>query len=160
MTTQNTIIGFTVTLYSHADDIIWTPTETLYIYDGDLYCKPCGMAIQGQLLDETCDCSGCDCGIECKPECASNIPASQGYHDDSNSWPQEYPRGEGESDTPDHCGKCQRFLGRNLTDDGIAYVKEKARELAFMALPEHHCTLPSYKIVKGWCDFYGIELKN
>jgi len=146
MTTQNTI-------NSHPDDIIWTPTETLYIYNADLYCKPCGMAIQGQLLDETCDCSGCDCGIECKPECASNIPASQGYHDDSNSWPQEYPRGEGESDSPDHCAKCDRFLGRNLTDDGIAYVQESARE-------ELGRDGVIGDVVRGWMDFYGIELEN
>ena len=139
MTTQNTIN--------------WTPTETLYIYNADLYCKPCGMAIQGQLLDETCDCSGCDCGIECKPECASNIPASQGYHDDSNSWPQEYPRGEGESDSPDHCAKCDRFLGRHLTDDGIEYVKRSADE----DLDQHGAI---GDVVRGWMDFYGIELEN
>ena len=143
MTTQNTI-------NSHPDDIIWTPTETIYIYNADLYCKPCGKAKIEQLNEAL------DKDVHGTLDWSNNPD----LYEDSNSWPQEYHRGEGESDTPDHCGKCQRFLGRNLTDDGIAYVKEKARELAFMALPEHHCTLPSYKIVKGWCDFYGIELEN
>ena len=149
MTTQNTI-------NCHPDDIIWTPTETLYIYNADLYCKSCGEGIQSELEALNCDCPGgkSDCDGSCNPG------ALPGYHDDSNSWPMPSSRGEGESDTPDHCGKCSRFLGRNLTDDGIEYVKEKARELASMALSERYYTLPSYEIVKGWCDFYGIELEN
>jgi hypothetical protein len=133
--------------------INWTPPATWYIYDADLYCKPCGEAIQGQLLDETCDCSGCDCGTECKPECASNIPERQfeiAVTEDSNSWPQEYSKGEGESDSPDHCGNCQRFLGRHLTDDGVEYVKQSAiDELARNgAIGE---------VVQGWLDYYEID---
>ena len=136
-------------------DINWDPPATLYIYNAALYCQPCGEAIQGQLLDETCDCSGGDCGIECKPECASNIPASQGYHDDSNSWPIEYPRGEGESDTPDHCSTmdCQRFLGRRLTDDGIEYVKQTAID----DLDQHGAI---GDVVQGWLDHYDIDLES
>ena len=137
MTTQNTIN--------------WTPTETLYIYNADLYCKPCGKGIQSELEALNCDCPGSksDCDGSCNPG------ELHGYHDDSNSWPQEYHRGEGESDSPDHCGnpRCSRFLGRNLTDDGIAYVKESARE-------ELDRDGVIGEIVRGWMDFYGIELEN
>ena len=122
--------------------INWNPPATHYIYCADLYCPDCAKDIERDLIGQ-------------------GFALCQGM-DDSDNWPVPYSQYNGESDTPDHCGnpQCSRFLGRNLTDDGIAYVKEKARELAFMALPEHHCTLPSYKIVKGWCDFYGIELEN
>jgi hypothetical protein len=142
MTTQNTI-------NCHPDDIIWTPTATLYIYNADLYCKPCGEGIQSELEALNCDCPGgkSDCNGSC------NWGELQGYHDDSNSWPIDYCRGERESDTPDHCGKCSRFLGSTLTDDGIEYVKESARE----DLDQHGAI---GEIVQGWLDFYGIELEN
>ena len=85
-------------------DINWDPPATLYIYNGDLYCPDCASEIEQDL-----------CIISAE---------------DSNIWPQEYSRGAGESDTPDHCGTmdCQRFLGRTLTSDGIEYVRESARD--------------------------------
>ena len=133
MTTQNTIN--------------WNPPATLYIYCADLFCKPCGMAIQGELEALNCDCPGgkSDCNGSC------NWGELQGYHDDSDSWPQEYSRGEGESDTPDHCGKCQRFLGRNLTDDGIAYIFEHYWENL-----DRDGVIG--EVVQGWLDFYGISI--
>jgi len=133
-------------------DINWNPPATLYIYNGDLYCQPCGKALVEQFNDAL------DKDVHGMLDW-SNHPD---LYEDSNSWPQEYSRGEGESDTPDHCGTmdCQRFLGRRLTDDGIEYVKEQVRELTFMALPEYYYTVPSYEIVRGWCDFYGIDLES
>jgi len=32
-----------------ATTINWNPTATLYIYNADLYCKPCGITIIEQL---------------------------------------------------------------------------------------------------------------
>ena len=136
MTTQNTI-------NSHPDDIIWTPTATLYIYKADLYCKPCGMAFVEQLCDILDKDTRNTLGWTNHPD----------LYEDSNSWPQEYTRGDGESDSPDHCGKCSRFLGRNLTDDGIAYVQESARE-------ELDRDGAIGEIVQGWMDFYGSELED
>ena len=138
MTTQQTI-------NSHPDDIIWNPTETVYIYNADLYCKPCGMSKIDQLNEAPDkDVHG-----------TLNWSNHPDLYEDSNSWPQEYHRGEGESDTPDHCGnpQCSRFLGRNLTDDGIAYVKESARVDL-----ERDGVIG--EIVQGWMDYYGIELEN
>ena len=130
---------------THPDDIIWTPTATLYIYDGDLYCKPCGMAKIEQLNEAL------DKDVHGTLDWSNNPD----LYGDSNSWPQEYHRGEGESDTPDHCGnpQCSRFLGRNLTDDGIAYVKESARV-------DLESDGVIGEIVQGWMDYYGIELEN
>ena len=67
------------------------------------------------------------------------------------NWPVPYSRGDGESDTPDHCGKCSRFLGRNLTSDGIAYVEDHARE-------ELDRDGVIGEVVQGWLDEYGIVL--
>ena len=120
--------------------INWDPPATHYIYSAELYCPDCAKDTERDLIGQ-------------------GMALCQGS-DDSNTWPVPCSRGEGESDTPDHCGKCSRFLGRNLTDDGIEYVKEQVRELAFMALHGNYSTVPSYEIVQGWCDFYGIELGN
>ena len=127
---------------THPDDIIWTPTATLYIYDGDLYCKPCGMAKIEQLNEAL------DKDVHGTLDWSNNPD----LYGDSNSWPQEYHRGEGESDTPDHCGnpQCSRFLGRNLTDDGIAYVMDHAREYL-----DQHGVIG--EVVQGWLDQYGIS---
>jgi len=124
MSTQNTI-------NSHPDDIIWNPPATLYIYCADLYCPDCAKGIERDLIGK-------------------GFALCQGM-DDSDSWPVPYSRGEGESDTPDHCGKCSRFLGRNLTDDGTEYVKESAKE----DLDQHGAI---GAVVQGWLDFYGIKL--
>ena len=123
--------------------INWDPTATLYIYNADLYCKPCGKAKIEQLNEAL------DKDVHGMLDW-SNHPD---LYEDSNSWPQEYHRGEGESDTPDHCGnpQCSRFLGRNLTDDGIEYVKESARE-------ELDRDGAIGAVVQGWLDFYGISI--
>ena len=136
MTTQNTI-------NSHPDDIIWNPTDTVYIYNADLYCKPCGMAKIEQL----------NAALDKDVHGTLDWSNSPDLYEDSNSWHQEYHRGEGESDTPDHCGtpQCSRFLGRNLTDDGIEYVKESARE-------ELDRDGAIGAVVQGWLDFYGISI--
>ena len=126
-------------------DINWNPPATLYIYNGDLYCQPCGKALVEQfngLLDaDTRNVLGW-----------SNNPD---LYEDSNSWPQEYSRHDGETDTPDHCGTmdCQRFLGRTLTDDGVEYVKQSAFD---------DLTLRGTigDVVQGWLDYYGIDLES
>ena len=123
--------------------INWDPTATLYIYNADMYCKPCGMAKIEQL----------NAALDKDVHGTLDWSNSPDLYEDSNSWPQEYHRGEGESDTPDHCGnpQCSRFLGRNLTDDGIEYVKESARE-------ELDRDGAIGAVVQGWLDFYGISI--
>ena len=124
-----------------ATTINWDPTATLYIYNADLYCKPCGITIIEQLNEALDKDTRNTLGWSNNPD----------LYEDSNSWPQEYPRGEGESDSPDHCGKCQRFLGRNLTDDGIAYIFEHYWE-------DLDRDGVIGEVVQGWLDFYGISI--
>ena len=116
---------------TEATTINWDPPATHYIYNADLYCPDCAKDIERDLIGQ-------------------GMALCQGS-DDSNAWPVPCSRGEGESDTPDHCGKCQRFLGRDLTDDGIAYIFEHYWEDLDRdgAIGE---------VVQGWLDFYGISI--
>jgi len=97
----------------------------IYMFDGDVYCKPCGEAIAATLPD---------------PD------AWEREHPDSNSYPVAYDSGEGESDTPDHCGKCDLFLERNLTEDGVRYVQDYVDTLC-----------GDTDITLLWGEFYGIN---
>jgi hypothetical protein len=54
----------------------------------------------------------------------STAPLDQ--REDSNDYPQgPYGDGGGESDCPQHCGACGKFLQNPLTDDGYAYATEQ-----------------------------------
>ena len=123
-------------------DINWHPPALVFMYSGGLYCPDCASEIEHDLIGQ-------------------GLAMCQGS-DDSNTWPVSFSASEGETDTPDHCSTmdCQRFLGRRLTSEGIEYVKEQVRDLTFMALPEYYYTVPSYEIVRGWCDCYGIDLES
>ena len=139
-------------------DINWNPPATLYIYNGDLYCQPCGKALVEQFN------GALDKDVHGTVDWSNNPY----LYEDSNSWPQEYSRHDGETDTPDHCSAsisivgddgltrlstCQRFLGRRLTDDGIEYVKQSV----FNDLDQYGAIGP---VVQGWLDYYGIDLES
>jgi hypothetical protein len=102
----------------------------IYMFEADWYCKPCGEAIAATLPD---------------PD------AWELEHPDSNSYPVACDSSEGQSDTPDHCGNrdCEMFLERSLTEDGIEYVLDSARELAL----GHGRN----EIVQQWVKFYDLE---
>ena len=124
-------------------DINWDPPATLYIYDAALYCQPCGKALVEQFNDALDKDTRNVLGWSNHPD----------LYEDSNTWPIEYSRGEGETDTPDHCETCHRFLGRRLTDDGVEYVKQSAFD---------DLTLRGTigDVVQGWMDFYGIDMES
>jgi len=101
----------------------------IYMFDGDWFCGPCGEAI------------------------ATTLPEPDAWereHPDSNSYPVAYDSSEGESDTPDHCGKCQLFLERNLTDEGRQYVQDYVDTLTSGIDGDTDIT-------ELWGEFYGIE---
>jgi hypothetical protein len=102
----------------------------IYMFEADLFCHPCGEAI------------------------AATLPAPDEWereHPDSDSHPVAYDSSEGQSDTPDHCGQCNLFLERNLTEDGIEYVRD--------CVAEDLCTeVEILGIVRQWVDFYGIDI--
>ena len=99
----------------------------IYIFNGDIYCKPCGEGIAAAL---------------------PNPDAWEIDHPDSTIYPVAFDSSEGETDSPDHCGECNLFLERRLTEDGILYVQME------MALDNSDGT---NDIINEWADFYDIE---
>ena len=101
----------------------------IYMFEADLYCAPCGEAI------------------------AATLPEPDEWereHPDSASHPVAYDSSEGESDSPDHCGECQLFLERNLTDEGRQYVQDYVDTLTSDIDGDTDITLL-------WSEFYGIS---
>jgi hypothetical protein len=83
----------------------------VYIYQADLHCAPCTLAIKAELERDGH-----------KP---ANVADEYSY--DSDNWPKGPHADIGESDTPQHCGTCDMFLQNSLTPDGEEYVRECAR---------------------------------
>jgi hypothetical protein len=74
-----------------------------YVYRADLHCEDCARDIMARLP---------------KPADVDNEASF-----DSDDYPKgPYSEGDGESDTPSHCGSCGLFLQNPLTDDGRQYV--------------------------------------
>jgi len=89
-----------------------------YIYCAEIYCEECGRAIRERITKE------------------GNAPAN--IDDETTFDSDEFPKGGGESDCPQHCGahedcinaytpdgwecKVGAFLENDLTADGIEYV--------------------------------------
>ena len=122
--------------------INWEPPATIYMYQADLYCPDCAYAMRTDLNDIDPDI------LQAVEDTGPDGPPIDWS---SDHWPVEYSSGEGESDSPDHCGSCRRFLGRCLTDDGVQYVKDQAAE-------ELDRDGVIGEIVQGWLDYYAIEL--
>jgi hypothetical protein len=112
-----------------------------YIFAADIYCEKCGEAIRAGLIAK---------GL------APANPADETTYD-SGVFPKgPFDDGGGEADTPQHCGsgykcldpttidgdKCGKFLENDLTQTGVAYVKE------------HMVTDPYSKVVQFWVAFY------
>ena len=116
-------------------DINWDPPALVFMYSGGLYCPDCASEIEHDLIGQgLAMCKGAD---------------------DSDTWPVAFSARDGETDSPDHCSTmdCQRFLGRRLTDDGVAYVQQSAVD----DLDQHGAI---GDVVQGWLDHYGIDLES
>jgi hypothetical protein len=80
--------------------------------------------------------------------CIAPVLASLPKHENSTFYPQgPYDNGGGESDMPQHCAICHRFLENPLTDDGVRFVCEALTDPA-----------RRNAIALEWGEFYGIEV--
>lgn len=95
--------------------------QTCYVYSGELLCDDCGGDIVQTLVAECIDDDGDSC---------------------------HFPQMEliSESDTPDHCARCQTFLQNPLTHDGMAYVQRALDENT--GKPE---------VLRQWAKHYGFS---
>jgi hypothetical protein len=76
-----------------------------YVYQAGFLCEKCGEKIREEL--------------KAKGKAPAN-PEDEGTYDSD-----VYPKGPftpDESDTPQHCDKCSKFLENPLTEDGYNYV--------------------------------------
>lgn len=79
----------------------------VYIFQAEIYCEACGQAIRDMLTN--------------KGEAPADPINEASY--DSDYFPKgPFPDGGGESDCPEHCAKCEIFLGNELTSQGVDYV--------------------------------------
>ena len=125
--------------------INWDPPATIYMFEADWYCPDCAYAMQRDMRPHI------------DPDILQAVEDIGAYGPPidwaSEHWPMPVPRGAGESDSPDHCGSCRLFLGRSLTADGIAYVRESAR-----AELDRDGVIG--EVVQGWLDYYEVELEE
>lgn len=97
----------------------------VYIYGAALYCADCAHDIMSDL----------------------EPPAYEPW--DSSEYPVgPYPDGGGEADCPQHCDRCEEFLGNPLTGDGYDYLEE----VLTSALLDH------YGHISTWASFYGVNV--
>lgn len=102
----------------------------VYVYAADLHCTRCGEKLREDLTREGR---------------APADPEDEKSYDSDNFPKGPYADGGGESDAPQHCGTCGRFLGNPLTADGVAYLKEALREKRLTGKGE---------TVEEWTEFY------
>lgn len=108
----------------------------VYIYQSSLYCEECGEKI-----------------VEEHPKRAKYRRLSEDEYDSD-----EFPKGpveEGESDTPSHCEGCGVFLESELTEEGMAYVKEQVR----LWLSTKHYR-GNREVIAEWKEYYDIPNPN
>lgn len=87
--------------------------EEVYIYQAATLCQECGVKVKAQLRDEGR---------------APENPDDE-HTFDSDQYPKgPYPDGGGESDAPESCDLCHKFLENPLTQDGYNYLREMVSE--------------------------------
>lgn len=96
-----------------------------YAFQADLYCDACAEKIATELRAAGATDTG-----------------------DSNDFPQ-LDTSEGESDSPDHCGACGRFLENPLTSDGRCYVVDTL-------IADYAAGRTESVAWREWAPFYGF----
>ncbi len=100
----------------------------VYVYKADLLCYECGVDTYNDLRSH-------------------NIRDTE----DSDTFPQgPESNGGGEADSPQHCGKCERFLENPLTSHGVEYVKEAVQRY-------NSLRTGNPRILQEWLDYYEID---
>jgi len=83
--------------------------ETYFIFQGELLCFDCGRKLREEIKEEATP-----------EELETDI-----WLMDSDSYPVAHSMMNSEWDYPCHCSQCSEFIETaNLTDAGVAYVKE------------------------------------
>lgn len=108
-----------------------------YIYQAALWCDNCADLIKDRLRDEI--------GDDFNPE------NEESY--DSDEFPKYAGKDGGESDSPQHCDGCQRFLRNAITSNGYEYIVKSIAD-ALTGNGGRKC------ISKEWYEYYGSEIRD
>ena len=103
-----------------------------YIYKADVYCDACGDALRAQL--------------------ASVAPEDTLDHSsyDSDDYPKAADVEHDESDVPEHCARCGKFLHNPLTSAGYRNIKERLDSTDKSRKSELD------PVMQAWANWYGF----
>lgn len=105
-----------------------------YVFQAELICFDCGNAYMSN---------------HNQPD---HVNMCNEYTYDSGEWPKgPYEEGGGESDTPEHCGRCGVFLHNPLTEDGYEYVAAAFRGFGDVG------DFGDPDILVQWASWYGFD---
>ncbi len=83
-----------------------------------------------------------------------------GDSDDGPVGPYEEPFNDLAADYPCHCAGCDVFLKNELTDDGIAYVREQIANITYPSLTSSIEDIPEAcerdAIINEWRTYYNL----
>lgn len=128
-----------------------------YIYNADLLCGDCGHDVRRNI-----EATAMDSFRERNPDAIldssdpEDVDIALGFdpENESDYDSEQYPKGPfpaGESDSPDHCGKCGVFLENPLTGDGYEYVIDAF--ISFLVYRDGDA-----ETIRQWLAFYADSL--
>jgi hypothetical protein len=112
-----------------------------YIYQADVYCDECGDNIRGKLHAQGK-----------APEDAMDYSSY-----DSDDFPKGADIEHEESDTPQHCTKCRKFMRNPLTSAGYSYVQEKLNETGITGPYELGKLNKNNPVLADWGGWYSFQ---
>lgn len=105
-----------------------------YIFNADVYCNECGESIRKSL------------------RATAPVDALDHSSYDSVDYPKEADVEHEESDVPEHCAGCRKFLHNPLTLAGYRYVQEKLTATGLKSRYQGNMPI-ALKEWAGWYDF-------
>jgi len=111
-----------------------------YIYQADTYCDNCGDNIRGKL--------------HAQGKAPEDVMDHQSY--DSDDFPKDADIEREESDTPQHCAQCQKFLYNPLTSAGYWHVQSALNELPALTSIDK-LQLGGHSHLADWASWYNFR---
>ena len=111
-----------------------------YVYQADVYCDECGDNIRGKL--------------HAQGKAPEDIMDHSSY--DSDDFPKDANVEHEESDIPQYCAQCGKFLYNPLTSEGYKYVRAALSELpALTSIPKLQTA--GHPHLANWASWYGFR---
>jgi hypothetical protein len=112
-----------------------------YTYKADVYCDDCGDQIRGKL--------------HAQGKAPEDTMDHSSY--DSDDFPKSAYIEREESDVPEHCAQCKKFLRNPLTSAGYENVRERLNDTGLTSRSRLSDPLHDWA---GWYDFTYCEAED